>query len=588
MSVRKVKTPSKMFTSDLGQLEATIVNTIDRVANIVGSSLGPGGRNTIIESDLPGIPNKNTKDGVSIFRSLGSDDPYEHLIIEQTRDVAVRTVNEAGDGTTTATIIASALIKNLFAFCGQNRKFSPQKMARIINKYLNETMIPFIEDSSIKINGKNKKLLEKVATVSANGDTEMAKAVMEAFEITGFSSSSHVTIQELSGPSGTYSVNLVEGFPIDKGYEESIGKFHPAFINDQANQRCVLEKPLFVLFDGKITDYAQINDMLQAIGHAYVEGNSEYKNVVIVAHGFSEQVLNILSYNFPNPTTINVVPLKTPMTQVINSQLHFLMDLSAFTGAKIYDMQNPLSDFQDEDWGDGVEKIEIYRFRTTIVGNPDETNIEVRADEIKTQMDQSESKIEKILLEERLGKLTSGIAQLKIYGSSNGELKEKADRAEDAVCSVRATINHGCLPGGCRVLVNLALEMQKLDDQVVSGVIIPSLLAPFYRLLDNAGYSEEEISEVFEMMCSDKKKVYDVENAEFGDAKKLGVFDATLAVKQALVNAVSISSVMGTLGGIVAFPRDNQLERQEARDVQNFQRTMDNADSLRNEANERA
>jgi len=334
MSVRKVKTPAKLFTSNLGHLEDTIVTTIDKVAGIVGSSLGPGGRNVILESDLPGIPNKNTKDGVSIFRALGSDDPYEHLIIEQTRDVAVRTVNEAGDGTTTATIISSALIKNIFEFCKNNRKYSPQKATRLVSKYLKEDMIPFIDKASIKINNKNKNLLEKVAQVSANGDSDMAKAVMEAFDITGFSSSSHVTIQELSGPSGSYSVNLVEGFPIDKGYEESIGKFHPAFINDQGNQRCVLEQPLFVLFDGKITDYAQINDMMQTIGQAYVEGNSEYKNVVIVAHGFSEQVLNILSYNFPNPGTINIVPLTTPLNQIINSQLHFLMDLAAFTYAK--------------------------------------------------------------------------------------------------------------------------------------------------------------------------------------------------------------------------------------------------------------
>lgn len=587
MSIRKVKTPAKLFTSNLGQLEPIIVNTIDRIADIVGKSLGPGGRNIIIESDLPGIGNKNTKDGVSIFRALGSNDPYEHLIIEQTRDVAVRTVNEAGDGTTTATIISSALIKNLFEFCKQNRKYSPQKVARLVQKTLKDVMIPYIENASIKIEPKNQGLLEKVAKVSANGDEDMAKAVMEAFEITGFSSASHVTIQELSGPSGSYSVNLVEGFPIDKGYEESIGKFHPAFINDQGNQRCVLENPLFVLFDGKITDYAQINDMMQLIGQAYVEGNSEYKNVVIIAHGFSEQVLNILSFNFPNPGTINIVPLTTPMNQLINSQLHFLMDVSAFTGAKIFDMQNPLSDFTEDDFGSGVEKIEIYRFRTTIVGEPDSTNIEVRANEIRVQMEQSESKIEKIILEERLGKLTSGIAQLKIFGSSNGELKEKADRAEDAVCAVRAAINHGCLPGGCRVLVNLGLELNGSEDPVVQQVIVPSLFAPFNRLLENAGYNEEEIEEVLTMMVKDRKKVYDVENAQFGDPKKLGIFDATLAVKQALTNAVSISSVMGTLGGIVCFPRDNQLERQDAIEQAGFQRTLDNAHDLRNEANER-
>lgn len=587
MSFKKVKTPSKLFTSDLGHLENTIVNTIDKISAIVGSSLGPGGRNVIIESDLPGIPNKNTKDGVSIFRSLGSEDPYEHLIIEQTRDVAVRTVNEAGDGTTTSTILASALIKNLFSFCKDNRKYSPQKVARLINKTLKDEMIPFIDKSSIKVNGKNQSILEKVAKVSANGDDEMAKAVMEAFEITGFSSASHVTIQELSGPSGQYDVSLVEGFPIDKGYEESIGKFHPAFINDQGNQRCILENPLFVLFDGKITDYNQINDMMGAIGQAWVDGESEHKNVVVVAHGFSEQVLNILTFNFANPGTINIVPLSTPMTQIVNSQLHFLMDLSAFTGAKIFDMQNPLSEFTGDDFGFGTEKIEIYRFRTTIVGEPDAMNIEARADEIRTQMEQSESKIEKIILEERLGKLTSGIAQLKIYGSSNGELKEKADRAEDAVCAVRAAINHGCLPGGCRVLVNLGLQLNGSEDPVVQNIIVPSLFAPFMRLLENAGYNEEEIEEVLVKMTGDQKKVYDVENAKFGDPKKLGIFDATLAVKQALINAVSISSVMGTLGGIVAFPRDNQLEREDARDQAGFDRTLDNAGNIRNEANER-
>jgi len=361
MSVRKVKTPAKLFTSNLNNLENTIVKTIDKIDGIVGSSLGPGGRNVILESDLSGIPNKNTKDGVSIFRALGSNDAYEHLIIEQTRDVAIRTVNEAGDGTTTATIIASAFIKSLFNFCKNNRKFSPQKVTRIISEHLKDTMIPYIQKSSIKINTKNKNLLEKVATVSANGDKEMASAVMEAFELTGFSSSSHVTIQELSGPSGRYDVNLIEGFPIEKGYEESIGKFHPAFINDQANQRCLLEKPLFVLFDGKITDYTQINDIMGDIGEAYVQGNTDYKNVVVIAHGFSDQVLNILSYNFANPGTINIVPLKTPMNQIVNSQLHFLMDLSAFTGAKIFDMQNPLNEYQDEDFGQDVEKIEIYR-----------------------------------------------------------------------------------------------------------------------------------------------------------------------------------------------------------------------------------
>lgn len=585
MSHRKVKTPAKQYTSDLKALEVLIIETMDDISNIVGSSLGPGGRNVIIESEVPDIPDKNTKDGVTIFRALGSEDAYKHLIIEQTRDVAVRTVNEAGDGTTTATIIASALIKQLFSFCRDNKKYSPQKVTRLIQEVVNKRLIPKIHDSSIKITNKNKSLLKKVATISANGDVEMAEAVIKAFDEVGYGSSSHVTIQELSGPSG-YDVELIEGFPISKGYEESIGKFHAAFINDQAHQKCILEKPLFILFDGIMSDIVQVQDVLSKIGQEWVEGNSEYKNVVIVSHKFGDQVLTQLSLNFNNPNTINVVPLSTPMLPIANSELEFLKDLSAFTGAKIFDMVNPLVEATPDDFGQDMEKIEISRFRTTIVGDPESLNIETRANELEAQAKQSESKIERSIIEERLGKLTSGIAKLKIFGSSNGELKEKADRAEDAVCAVRAAISHGCVPGGCRLLVDLAMSLVNDEEPVIQNIIIPSLFAPFYRLLDNAGYSNEEVEVILTQMIEDPKKTYDIENAKFGDAKKLGVLDAALAVEQALKNAVSISSVMGTLGGIIAYPRDNKLERDYARDEMNIADTLRNAGGV-NEANER-
>lgn len=917
MSAKKVKTAAKMYTSNLESLEKIIVTTMEKISGIVGASLGPGGRNIIIESELVGIPNKNTKDGVTIFRSLGSQDPYEHLIIEQTRDVAVKTVNEAGDGpmdllckiltptgfitmgeiekgmeicgtngttqtvlevydkglkdnyrvhfgdksvarccedhlwdvttaygakktiplkeimkdyttqqkdgtnsykyyvqttavefkenkekmpidpyllgvllgdgsltgthrssieislgkkkehilnklilpegvemrstwvesksyfrvkltgtdqdgsviknildsigllgtsshtkfipnaylfssiesrtkllqglidtdgnvnkrglfefssvskqlaedfanlckslgknittrekdrskstgystnnifivqelkgykygnkivkieplnetvpmrcikvsnpdnlyitddfvvthnTTTATIIASALIRNLFDFCKNNPKYSPQRLTRLIAKTLKERMKPIIDKESIKITNKNRHLLKKVAQVSANGDEEMAKYVIEAFETVGYGSSSHVTIQELSGPSG-YQVELIEGFPIDKGYEESIGKFHPVFINDPVNQKCILEKPLFILFDGVISDIVKIQSILQKIAIEYVNGNSDFCNVVIVAHGFNDKVLSHLALNFPNPNTINVVPLKTPMNQIINSQLNFLLDLSAFTGATVFGMNDSLEDALPEDLGTQMEKIEIYRFRSTVVGDPIQENIEVRAEEIGGQAKQSESKIEKAILEERLGRLTNGIARFKIFGSSAGELKEKADRAEDAVCAVRAAISHGCLAGGCRTLINICLDLIGDNNEVYDKIIVPSLLSPFYKLLENAGYTEEEISELLEKMLSDKKLVYDVENGIFGDAQTLGIFDATLAVEQALNNAVGIAGVMGTLGGIVAFPRDNQLENNDVIDRANFSRTIEHANDFKNEANERA
>jgi chaperonin GroEL len=585
----KVKTQTKIFITDQKKLQKLVTETVDEIADIVGSSLGPGGRSVLIESELAGMPNKNTKDGVSIFRALGHSNPYKHVIIEQVRDAAVKTVNEAGDGTTTATVTAAAFIKNLFSFCNNHRQYSPQKVARRISQITKEELVPAIKAASIKANtAKTKHLLEKVATISANGDKEMSKAVMEAFELVGFGSASHVTIQELSGPSG-YQVDLVEGFPISMGYEESIGKFHPMFINDQAHQRCTLDDPRFILFDGKITDPVQIADILARVGEQWATGQSEVRNIVIMAHNFGDQVLNWLALNFLNPETLNVVPLATPMSQIINSQLAFLQDVSAFTGATIFGMTNPLSDGTVEDLGANIEKIDVYRFRTTIVGEPESINIETRADQLRQQIKQADSKIEKILIEERLGKLTSGIAQLKIFGASSGELKEKADRAEDAVCAVRATINHGCLPGGCRIFVNLALDLQEKypDDLIISEVLVPSLFASFTKLIMNAGFNAQEFEEILSKYVDDRKVVYDVESQQFGDPMKLGIFDATLAVEQSLTNAVSIASVMGTMGGLIVSPRDGNLELTEHREQSEFERTINNAEALSNAANER-
>jgi len=587
--MRRVKEAEKVFTSDLNKIQDIIVSTLNEVAQIVGSTLGPGGRVVAIESMLPEIPHSVTKDGVSVFRSLGASNAEKQLVIEIAREAAIKTVSEAGDGTTTSTILASAFTQNLYKFCKNNPKYPPQKVVRIINKLLNNKLIPYIDKAAIKVSAKKKNLdlLGKVAKISVNGDEDMATSVIKAFEITGFSKGSHITIQQLSGPSDKYEVSLIEGFPINMGYEESVGRLHPAFINDKAKLRCVLDKPMFILFDGRINDIVQIKNALEGIGTQYEQGNSEFKNVVVVAHGFSDQILTGLSYNFNDPNTINVVPFKTPINQIINSESQFLHDLAAFTGAKIFDMNNQVNDAKGDEFGRGMERIEIYRFRTTVVGDPDPTLVEIRAGEITGQSKQAASKIEKLLLEERLGKLTSGIAELKLYGSSMGELKEKADRAEDAVLAVRSALTDGCLPGGCRTLINLALEIHGDKDPIVQEVVVPSLFAPFHKLLQNAGYIPSEIEDFLNKMVADRESVLDVENGVFGKAEDLGIFDAMQAVKQSLINSISISSTMGMLGGMVVQPRMRDLEMQQAKAEHDFKRTLQNADNFVNEANER-
>lgn len=588
MSHRKAKTAPKTFVCDKEFLKKKVLSTMKKVSDIVGSSMGPGGRVTMIESDYPGLPNKLTKDGVTIFKSLGAIDAYEHLIIESTRDVAQRTATEAGDGTTTATVLAHSIIQHLFDFCEKNPRYSPQKATRRITKVTEDILIPYIKSRTIKITEENQALLKMVAKISANGDGDMADAVIDAFEQIGYGDASHVTIRELSGKTG-YKVERIDGFPIPMGFEESIGKMATAFINDQANQRCYLEKPLFILYDGNINDLVSFDALFNVIGAKYANGDSDYKNLVMVAHGFSENVLTQLAFNFQNGSTMNILPLITPMAQFLNSQTHFLHDLAAFTGARVFGMKDQASSATESDLGRNMESFEAYRFRSTVVGDPDPVNVEVRAEDLKTQMSQCEGQAEKLMLEERIGKITNGIAKLTIYGGSNGELKEAHDRCEDAVCAVRSAIGHGAVPGGCRMAIDMAMKLaQELPEgDPAREVLMPALMSLPNKLLYNAGYNQEDTEKVISTLVNDETVVYDIENELYGKAEELGLFDATKAVSESLSNAVSIANVLGTMGGIVCHPRDDVFERSEARADSDFGRAVDNPNQFTNEANER-
>lgn len=589
MSHRKAKSAPKIFLTDQDQLKKLVLRTMLRVSDAVGRTMGPGGRNVLIESDYPGIPNKNTKDGVTVFKSLGAIESYDHLIIEQARDVAQRTVSEAGDGTTTATVLSYNIIKNIFAFCEANPKYSPQRAARRISKVTEEILVPYIQSRAIHIGEDNKDMLRMVANISANGDGDMADAVIQAFEEVGYGESSHVTIRELSGKKG-YKVERIDGFPIAMGFEESIGKLHTAFINDASNQRAWMEKPLFLLFDGNLNDLVNIVPILNGLGKKYVEeGDGDSKNLVIVAHGFSENVLVNLAMNFADPNTINVFPLVTPMAQYLNSQTHFLHDLAAFTGAKVFGLRDQIGKATLEDLGSNMHSFEASRFRSTVVGDPDPLNIEVRADQLTKQMQNPESEADRLLLEERLGKITNGIAKLTIFGGSNGELKEAHDRCEDAVCAVRSAIGYGAVPGGCRLAIDMAMKLatELEEGDPAREVLMPSLLALPTKLLDNAGYGADDIEQVLSKLVNDETLVYDIENEAYGTAEDLGLYDATKAVSQSLSNAVSIACVLGTMGGIVCHPRDDHFERSEARADSDFMRAVDNPNQFVNEANER-
>jgi chaperonin GroEL len=486
--------------------------------------------------------------------------------------------------TTSATILAEALIRLGLNYLRENPRVSTQKVMRELEQAYNEFVVPFIQDNAIKITTENDEdLLKKVALVATNYDQEMSEAVIQGFGEVGHSG--NITIAEAPGVSG-FEVEKVEGFHIAKGFEETCGRFIEEFINDKGNYRTLLERPKFLLYNGKINDISQIMKVLEIFGDASDSvkygKNAISPNLVVVAHHFSESVLAILAANFRNPTSINVLPLKTPMTIQANSPYHFLLDLAAFAGATVFDpLSRPLETVEIADLGlDTMQLFEFGRFKSTVIGRPEEMFLMPRVEELQHQHRNAESSMDAELLNERIAILTGGIARIKVLGSSEAELKEKRHRVEDAVASIKGAIKYGVLPGCAKTMLTLSKLISANEDlpRSVRHIMGKAFAEPFRRILDNGGYHADEIKEVAQKITSQNfYYTYDALNQKFGDAIELGILDSAAAVNMAIKNSLSVSKMLMGLSGVVVFTRDAELERQEARDYYSEQRAMKEA-----------
>lgn len=497
--------------------------------------------------------------------------------------------------TTTATILTEAFVRRIYDFCDKNPRVSPQRVLRTIQKLYDTEMRPGIEALKLTPNladAEGREQLFAVAKISGNGDTDLAKAVMGCFDIIG--DEGNVTITEANGPS-KYLVQKIEGYPCPIGYEESCGPFYQKFVNDPGTQSCILGKPSFLLHYGRITDFQTIFPLLSMVANSVsqgeeIDGKKLTHNVVLVATGFSETVLANLAAGFSTSGALNVYPMLVPAFPVKTGAYDFIADIAAITGAKIFDpIESPLQNFFLDDLGIGPSLFEATRFRSNIIGRRDDDKLLERVDQIQKQLSDSiTSEMERNMLRERVAKLTSGIAKLVVQGSSNGEIKERRDRAEDAICAVREAIKHGALPGGGVTLKELSVLASHLGLTSVQSqktgytpeelkisleVVAPALLEPVHRLYQNAGYTQEEIDEMVPRLSS--LESFDVMDQKWVDPVAEGLLDSLPAVREALKNAISISSVLGTSGGIVNFARDREVERAEARDTADFLRSID-------------
>lgn len=600
MHYQKVHSVAKKILPRGQRLEDIVEDTLTQIAAVVGSTLGPQGRPVLIERQEPDVPPTVTKDGVTVFRSLGFQDSFRQMIMESSRDSADRVAKEAGDGTTTTTILVASIVRQMRAWVKANPHRSPQKAIRELEACFRNVAGPAFREAAAKAaldDPEGDRRLRSVARVSANGDEDLADAVMQCFKICG--DAGNVTLLEATGDS-RYTVEEVDGYPMAVGWEESCLRFYPAFLNESETGRCRMQNPLFILVNGPVLDYNYLVQILgNLVGPAWAAGEAP-RDYVLVATRFSETVLGNLAVMFEDPSSINVVPLLVPQLPVANSQTHALEDLAAVVGAQVFDnMNHPLDQltfpamgaYQELNadrklvWKSKLDGIEISRYRSTVLGHADDDELADRIAVLEAAAPEVESDIEGRLLQERIAKLSGGIARLKIWGLSNGETKEKRDRAEDAVCAVRGAIKHGILPGGGWALLRVAAKLDKSDSEAVRTILAPALREPVRVLFRNAGYAEEEIDEALKPVIAstgkkpEKAVVFDLLEHGHVDAFKAGIFDSTPAVLEAVRCSLSIAARLGGLGGLVAFGRDQELEREESRTSREVIRHISDATS---------
>ena len=548
------RSKAKSIIADRDQIKNVVSNAINLMANAVGATLGPGGRCVIVERD--GLSPLITKDGVTVAKALGVSNAEANIIIESAKEICLRTAKEAGDGTTTAIVLANAITKHGLDFLSSNPKYNPQRMVNELNTAYEEVVVPFLKDHARYADSSSE--LVSVAQISANGDKKIAQAVVEAVMAAGDDGT--VLIEEAQG--NQIKVDTIDGYIVTSGLKD-IGAIGPVFMNDRANQQAKMDKGLVFLYDGTMNDLKVPSAMQQAI-----EGTELYgEPVIVIAHGFADVVLDRFAKTTKGGYT--VVPVKTPMSGIANSRSMFLHDMAAYCGATVHDpgtVDNFIENREDVGFG-RFESAKINLYETFLSCVSDSDQVDKRVSELKAIAEASPSDFDKMHIRAAIGKLTGGISTIWVGGSSELETREKKARVEDAVEAVRSAIAEGIIPGGCGVHLVLADMLSKHPKAKESwSIMVKALKAPFELLLSNCGEDVSSVWSALQEHIVDKKAppafIFDASEHTIVDPIKTGIIEPAKVCRVAIGNALSVASLLITLGGIVVVPRDSQLENQ--------------------------
>jgi len=506
-----------------------MMHGIDVLANTVKSTLGPRGRNVLLEKSF-GSP-KATKDGVTVAKEIELEDKFENMGAQMVKEVASKTSDVAGDGTTTATVLAQAIYRegSKMVAAGAN----PMAIKRGIEKAV-DTVVEELKKLSSPT--RDKKEIAQVGTISANNDPTIGEIISEAMEKVG--KEGVITVEEAKSMETT--LDIVEGMQFDRGY------MSPYFVTDAEKMEIHLEEPYILLHEKKIS---AMKDMVPILEQVAKSG----KPVLLIAEDVEGEALATLVVNKLRGT-LQCAAVKAPGFG--DRRKAMLEDIAILTGGQMIseDLGIKLENITLQDLGT-ARRINIDKDNTTIVeGAGSRGALEGRVKQIRVQIEDTTSDYDREKLQERLAKLIGGVAVINVGAATEAELKEKKDRVEDALNSTRAAVEEGIIPGGgvafMRTLGALAKMKLEGDEQLGVGIVKRALEEPIRQIANNAGF---EGSVVVERVKEEKGGFgFNAETGQYEDLMKAGIIDATKVTRLALQNAVSVASLLLTTEAMVA------------------------------------
>ena len=519
---------AKMIAFEQGAQEA-MRRGISKLARAVRVTLGPRGRNVILEKSF-GSPTV-TKDGVTVAREIELSDKFEDMGARMVKEVATKTSDVAGDGTTTATILAEAIynggLKNVVA------GVSPVEMKRGMEKAVKDIVAKL---KGMSIECRTKKAIAQVGTVAANGDEEIGSILADAMEQVG--KDGVITVEE--GKSLNTDFEVVEGMQFDRGY------LSPYFVTDPQSMECEMEDAYVLIHEKKISNIKDLVPVLEKVVNAG-------KGLLIVAEDVEGEALATLVINKLRGT-FKCVAVKAPGYG--DRRKAMLQDVSIMVGGQAIfeDLGIQLENVQLSDLG-RAKKIIVDKDNTTIIEGAGKTSeLKARIDQIRRELDDSSSDYDREKLEERIAKLSGGVAQVNVGAATETEMKEKKARVEDALHATRAAVEEGILPGGGVSLLRASVACKPKglthDEEVGYKIILRACRAPLTQIADNAGVDGSVICE--KVAEQEGNRGYNAATGKIEDMIRSGIIDPTKVTRTALENAASVSTLLLTSDALIA------------------------------------